>query len=162
MTFTNANADFAVNHSWSVRALALWLLLSTLCACPIMGWSQTNPSENRLDLSSSGSSPVKQISPTGSGRNVLPSLSSGAFSTYCLYHTDGFGAFYCWDSGINSNSRVFAAISEYSTTPTNRFLGAAHMTIHNIIPFNGGVKVLIDTGWSAFPINLRLDLLVDP
>ena len=159
MTFKNAIADFAVNHSRSVRALALWLLLATLCAFPIVGWSQTNPSENP---SSSGSSPVKQINPTGSGRNVLPSLSSGAFSTYCLYHTDGFGVFYCWDSSINANSRVFAAISEYSTTPTNRFLGAAHMTIHNIIPFNGGVKVLIDTGWSAFPINLRLDLLVDP
>ena len=36
------------------------------------------------------------------------------------------------------------------------------MTIHNIIPYNGYVVVLVDTGWTAYPINIRLDLLVDP
>lgn len=42
MTFKEAIADFAVSKSRSVRPLALWLLLSTLCACPILGWTQTN------------------------------------------------------------------------------------------------------------------------
>lgn len=138
------------------KLLILALLLSILVS---VGQAQSG---DRANNQTSGSLPVKQVTPIGSEREVLRPLGSGAFTAYCLYHTDGYGAFWCWDPSINANSRVFAAISEYSTTPDTRFLGAAHMTIHNIIPFNGGVEVLIDTGWSAFPINLRLDLFVDP
>jgi hypothetical protein len=84
------------------------------------------------------------------------------FSGYCTYRSDGYRVFRCITSAITNNSSVFAAISEYgSGGPTNRFLGAAHMTVHNIIPQNGYVDVLVDTGWSS-PINLRLDIWVSP
>lgn len=42
MTFKEPIADFAVSKSRSVRTLALWLLLSSLCAYPILGWTETN------------------------------------------------------------------------------------------------------------------------
>jgi hypothetical protein len=57
---------------------------------------------------------------------------------------------------------VFAAVSEYSTDPQHRFLGSAIMTVHNVVPNNGYVVVDIDTGWTAFLINVRVDLFVDP
>jgi hypothetical protein len=35
------------------------------------------------------------------------------------------------------------------------------MTVHNIVPFNGGVTVWTDVEWGS-PLNVRLDLLIDP
>jgi hypothetical protein len=140
-----------------VLSLALMLLMLVT-----FGYAQSeNLSDNQPSAPSSAPSTQKPILPTGSGV-IQPALGSGAFTAYCTYRTWGAGPFYCWDSRINANSRVFAAVSEYSTDPQHRFLGAAIMTIHNIIPNNGYVTVDIDTGWTAFPINIRLDLFVDP
>ena len=142
-----------------VLGLALMLLMLVT-----FGYTQSqNPSNDQASTSSSPPSALKPILPTGSGKDVLPlSLGSGSFSTYCTYSCGWLRCFHCWDSRIDSNARVFAAVSEYTSLPNQRFLGAAHMTIHNIIPYNGYVEVLIDTGWTAYPINIRLDLLVDP
>jgi hypothetical protein len=91
------------------------------------------------------------------------SLGTGSFSTYFTLRNDGFLQIWCGDSRINANSRVFAAVSEYSDIPTHRFVGSANrMEVLNIVPAAGGVTVMVDTHWTAFPINLRLDVLVDP
>lgn len=143
------------------KALGLALMFLMLVT---LGYAQSeNLTNSQASASSSPASTMKPILPTGSGKDVLPSLGSGSFTTYCTYRSYGYQEFYCWDSRINFNSRVFAAVSEYHLDLLHdRFLGSADMTVHNIIPFNGGVGVLIDTGWWAYPINIRLDLLVDP
>ena len=93
---------------------------------------------------------------------VLPALGLGSYSTYFTLRSDGYLVIWCPDSRINSNSRVFVAASEYSDLPWNRFIGSAHFELQNIQPTNGGVNVLLNTNWTAFPINIRLDVLVDP
>jgi hypothetical protein len=152
----------------SVRSLrvqsglkALGLALALLMPLTL-GYSQSdNNTDNQQTPSSSPPSNLKAVLPNGS-KKVTPNLGAGSFTAYCTYRSWGAGDFYCWDSAINANSRVFASVSEYSTTPDQRFQGAAVMTIHNVIPHNGYVAVYIDTGWTAYPINIRLDLLVDP
>lgn len=139
-------------------------LALTVLMLVAFGYAQSeNPSNNQASAPSSPPSMVKPIAPTGSGKDVLPpNLGSGSFSSYCTYHTYNQQDLVCWDSRIDSNARVFAAVSEYSSLPNQRFLGSAHMTVHNIIPHDGYVEVLVDTGWPYYPINVRLDLLVDP
>jgi hypothetical protein len=129
--------------------LAFTLMLATL------GYAQS------AVPSSSPRSTQKPILPQSSAA-VSPSLSFGSFTKSCVYKTLGAGAYRCFDSRITLDARVFAAVSEYSTDPTQRFLGAAWMTVHNVIPQNGYVDVVFDTGWTAWPINVRLDLLIDP
>jgi hypothetical protein len=149
----------------TVRQALLSLMLVAVGYAQEVSPTDAQPGAQSSASPTSGTSSLKPILPTGSGRNTqtpTPFLSPGSYSTYCTYRTWGAGPFYCWDPGINANSRVFAAVSEYSTDPQHRFLGNAWMTIHNIIPNNGYVTVVVDTGWTAFPINIRLDLLVDP
>lgn len=90
-------------------------------------------------------------------------IEGNSFTAYCLYRFNGTGVLLnCGDSRINANSRVFLAMSEYNTDPTNtRFIGAARMTIHNISPHTNGVSAWVDVEWGN-PLNIRLDLLVDP
>lgn len=143
----------------AVLSVALMLLMLVA-----FGYAQSeNPTDNQASVSSSLPSTFKPITPTGSGKGILPlNLGSGSFSSYCTYHTYNQQDLVCWDSRIDSNARVFAAASEYSSLPNQRFLGSAHMTVHNIIPHDGYVEVLVDTGWPYYPINVRVDLLVDP
>jgi hypothetical protein len=92
----------------------------------------------------------------------LAASAAGLGTTSCIYRTSGAGSYRCFDSRITPASRVFASVSEYANSdPNQRFLGGAWMTVHNIIPQNGYVDVVIDTGWTAFPIFVRLDLLID-
>jgi hypothetical protein len=43
------------------------------------------------------------------------------------------------------------------------FLGAAVMTIHNVVPQDDGkVIVVVDTGWTDYPINIRLNFVINP
>jgi hypothetical protein len=91
-------------------------------------------------------------------------LSAGSYSAYCIYNYSGSHVLAtCWDSRINSNSRVFASLSEYDYRGAygGRFMGSARMTVHNVVPFNGGVTVWTDVEWGS-PLNVRMDLLVDP
>jgi hypothetical protein len=89
-------------------------------------------------------------------------LSSGSFSTYYTWRGFGTVKLNCGNSAIRANSRVFASISEYNTDPTqNRFIGDAFMVIYNIAPYNGGVIVRLNVGFSS-ALNVRVDVLVDP
>lgn len=43
------------------------------------------------------------------------------------------------------------------------FKGLAVFTLHNGVPFDSGnIEITIDTGWNAFPINVRMFFLVNP
>jgi hypothetical protein len=98
------------------------------------------------------------------GSGAHPQLSGASFSGYCIYNYAGSNVVVrCWDWRINSNSRVFATLSEYNYLgpESGRFIGAAGMTVHNIVPFNGGVDVWTDVEWGS-PLNVRMDVLVDP
>jgi len=102
----------------------------------------------------------------GGGANkaaaASPLLSSAAFSTYFTWRGNGSVKLNCGNGSINANSRVFAAVSEYNTDPTlNRFIGSSQFQVFNVSPYNGGVIVWLNINWSS-PLNVRLDILVDP
>ena len=89
-------------------------------------------------------------------------LSAATFSTFFTWRGSGGVKLNCGDGRITANSRVFAALSEYNTDPRqNRFVGNASMSILNVSPYNGGAIVWLNVNWNG-PINVRVDLLVDP
>lgn len=106
---------------------------------------------------------IAPVQAAHASQDIAPPLGSGAYSTYCLYHYAGTGVIArCYDGRINANSRVFVELSEYaSNAATDRFIGAARMSTHNVRPFNGGVDVWTDVDWGS-ALNVRMDLLVDP
>jgi hypothetical protein len=68
---------------------------------------------------------------------------------------------------INKDSLVFISATEIQQPPNQTenfpFVGAAVMTVHNIVPFNNGtVDVVFDTGDNASAIGLRFNIAVDP
>ena len=96
------------------------------------------------------------------GETQMGLIGAGSFSTYFTWRGSGSVKLNCGNGNIRSNSRVFVAISEYNTEPTvNRFIGAASMSVFNVSPYNGGVVVWINVNWGS-PLNIRLDVLVDP
>jgi hypothetical protein len=145
--------------------LGLALMLLTTLAQAQSGSGQSS-AENRtsppISLPVVQAQPAVEQEPDLSKDGIQPALGSGAYTTYFTLHNDGYLYIWCPDSRINSNSRVFVAASEYSDLPTHRFLGSAHFDLQNIVPANGGVSVLLNTNWTSFPINIRLDVLVDP
>jgi hypothetical protein len=50
---------------------------------------------------------------------------------------------------IQPLSKVFASISEFNAKSRAPFIGDARMTIHNISPQAGSVKVWIDIEWGS-------------
>jgi hypothetical protein len=70
-------------------------------------------------------------------------------------------------SVVNRHSVVLASVFELSQPQGEPldypFQGEAIMTIHNIVPLDdGSVKVAVDTGWTDFPINIRLNFAINP
>jgi hypothetical protein len=91
-----------------------------------------------------------------------PELSTASFSGYCTFRYAGSRVVRCTDSRITPNSRVFASLSEFTYLgPSDRFIGAARMTVHNIRPFLGGVDIWTNVEW-GYSLNVRMDLVVDP
>ncbi len=106
---------------------------------------------------------LEQGKKTGAGdEQQTPALSGAAFSTFYTWRANGvIPAVRFANGAINANSRVFVNISEYSTDPQHRFIGAARMSIYNIAPFNGGFLAWVEINWPN-PLNLRFDVFVDP
>jgi len=121
------------------------------CAQPLAEKAGSGPQTQAIHLMSSSES------------NLHTPLTANSFSAYCMYQYSGAGnRIRCLDAGINENSRVFAQLSEYAGDPQkSRFVGDARLTVHNVVPFNGGVEVWTDVEWPR-PLNVRLDILVDP
>lgn len=93
---------------------------------------------------------------------AAPKFEGSSFSTYYTWRGNGGVKLNCGNGSINSNSRVVAAISEYNTDPTqNRFIGSASMQIYNVAPYNGGVVIWLYVNWNN-PLNVRVNLLIDP
>ena len=89
-------------------------------------------------------------------------LSPTSFSTYYTWRGNGTVNLNCGHSGINANSRVVASVSEYNTDPRlNRFVGNAAMLIYNVAPYNGGVVIRVNVAWNS-PLNVRVDVFVEP
>ena len=139
------------------KTLSLALLLLVLVT---LGHAQSgNPSSNGTDASSSDASTQSIFNANGSGKDDSAGISPGIVAGYCSYRGVLSGTWTCYSNAINANSSVFAAVSEYRGNPDDRFIGSAVMTVHNIAPFNGGVQVVVTTGWGN-PLNVRMDLLV--
>jgi hypothetical protein len=142
-------------------ALGLALMLLTTLA-----QAQSGSGQSSVETQTSPPTrlPVVQAKPAdlSKGGVQTESLGSGSFTEYFTLRNDGYLLIWCPDWRINENSRVFVAASEYSDLPWHRFVGSAHFDLQNIQPANGGVNVLLNTNWTAFPINIRLDVLVDP
>jgi hypothetical protein len=68
---------------------------------------------------------------------------------------------------VNSQSHVLVSICEIITPEPSPgigtpFKGHAVLTVHNVVPFDGGnVEITIDTGWNS-PIGVRVFFSVDP
>jgi hypothetical protein len=67
---------------------------------------------------------------------------------------------------ITEHSNVFASISEVdervdSTHPVveDPMLGAAHCTVHNVVPYNGAVHVVVHIDWPT-PVYFQISYLV--
>lgn len=89
-------------------------------------------------------------------------LSPGSFSTYYTWRGSGTVRLNCGHAAINANSRVVASISEYNTDPRqNRFMGDAPMLVYNVSPYNGGVIIRLNVAWNG-PLNVRVDVFVEP
>jgi hypothetical protein len=90
-------------------------------------------------------------------------LGAGSFTTFYTWRANGVHTAVRFDhAGINANSRVFVALSEFnSDAQINRFIGAAKMTVSNIAPFNGGFFAWVEISWNT-ALNVRFDVLVDP
>lgn len=106
---------------------------------------------------------VSTADPRRSTNGAVPLVGLGSFTGICAYHINGTGIIAnCADSRITAGSRVFASVSEYFTAPgVDPFLGAARMSIHNVIPHAGGVTVWMDVEWGS-PLNVQLSIFVDP
>jgi len=106
---------------------------------------------------------ASQVASSEQDSGAQPDMPAASFTAYCLYRYTGVHVIArCWDRRITANARVFAALGEYGANgPAARIMGAARMTVHNIVPFAGGVDVWTDVEWGA-PLNVRLDLMVDP
>jgi hypothetical protein len=131
-------------------ALGLTLLLTTT----VIGQAQSASPENLQD---SEKAYLVKLPSTQSQRSVEPTAITG----YCTYFTRGQKILTCYTGAITANSTVLAEISEYYPNPNNRFIGAARMTVHNVAPFNGGVKVWVNIEWSS-SLRVRLDIRAYP
>lgn len=154
--------------NFKLNSMTLGLVL--IPAMALMGQAQSlvggqraeEPSATQSLPSDQSASLVMAVSGASSPTGTQPQqLGSGSFSGYCLYRTNGARLLTCYSTRINANSRVFAAVSEYSTIPTARFIGSARMRVNNVRPFNGGVQVWADIEWGS-ALNVRMDILVDP
>jgi hypothetical protein len=67
-----------------------------------------------------------------------------------------------WDE-ITCKSIVFVSASEYEADTRNGYqcsnLGGAKYTIHNVSPYDGGIKVWLEINWDS-PLPVRTDFLV--
>lgn len=88
---------------------------------------------------------------------VTPSATTSRAT--CLFKIHGTFLLFCNHPGINDNSTVVEAISEYQGSPTNRIMGRAPMLIYNIRPYNGGVESFVDVN-SGSDLDIRLDVLI--
>jgi hypothetical protein len=148
-----------MQHTARRKAITVGLAMMLLTS---FGQAQSSSAQSTGEMKTSPATslPVTQAKPSGEG--IQSALGWGSYSTYFTLRSYGYLLIWCPDSRINSNSRVFVSASEYSDIPSHRFVGAAHFVLQNIQPANGGVVVLLNTNWTAFPINIRLDVLVDP
>lgn len=58
---------------------------------------------------------------------------------------------------VTRNTLVFASATEVRADGT-AFIGNANYTINNVVPFDGGVTIIVTIGWNS-PISLRVDYL---
>ena len=125
--------------------------------------------QQAVSTSSSGvASPFTELELRHSGVDQPIAGSKGvaaapnAFTTFFTKRYNGPAVGTAHHAAVNANSRVFVSISEYGADPVaDRFIGSARMAVYNIAPFNGGFKVWTDVSWSS-PLNVRIDVLVDP
>jgi hypothetical protein len=99
----------------------------------------------------------------GSGGTMVKSLGSDSFTTFFTWNANGTHPAVRFDHpSINSDSRVFVSISEFSSDARlNRFIGGARMAVFNVAPFNGGFHAWVEIAWDD-PRPVRFDVLVDP
>ncbi len=110
-------------------------------------------------------SPAHCVVVQAEGRNgaaAKPSVSAASYTNFALWHGSGLVRLQINDPNITADSRVFVALSEYSTDARlNRFIGSAQMSILNVSPANRAVVVLANVSWPN-ALNVRFDYFVDP
>jgi hypothetical protein len=135
-----------------MKKLSLSLALAFLMLATL-GYAQSG---NPAETSTLAQSAVSPLNPTNPGSNDAP---LSLFAGYCLYRgVSNQVILICTDPGINAQSSVFASISQTNSSG-RRILGNPIMWVENVVPYNGGVQVLVHTG-SETPIDVRLDIVV--
>ena len=92
----------------------------------------------------------------------LGNQDTGPFSAYYTWRGNGTVKLNIDNLKIHKTSKVYVAISEFSSDPrTSRFIGGARMGICNITPYEGGVTIWAEINWGS-PINICFDLIIYP
>lgn len=105
---------------------------------------------------------AKPAESTKHNGEIKPQLSAGSFSTYYTWRGFGIVNLNCGHSAIRASSRVFVSITEYNTDPNiNPIMGSAYLWLYNVVPYNGGVVVRFQVGFSS-ALNIKVSVLVDP
>lgn len=60
-------------------------------------------------------------------------------------------------SFVTRNTLVFASATEVGPDGT-AFIGGANYAVNNVVPFDGGVSIIVTIGWDS-PLSLRVDYL---
>jgi hypothetical protein len=58
---------------------------------------------------------------------------------------------------VTRNTLVFASATEIGPDGT-AFVGGANFAVNNVVPFDGGVTIIVTIGWDS-PLSLRVDYL---
>lgn len=94
--------------------------------------------------------------------DVKLQLAAGSFSTYYTWRGFGTVNLNCGHGAIRASSRVFVSLTEYNTDPNiNPIMGNAVLWLYNVVPYNGGVVVRFQIGFST-ALNIKVSVLVDP
>jgi hypothetical protein len=60
-------------------------------------------------------------------------------------------------SFVTRNTLVFASATEVGPDGT-AFIGSANYVVNNVVPFDGGVSIIVTIAWDS-PLSLRVDYL---
>jgi hypothetical protein len=127
------------------------------------GQNQNNQGQNPLSTAGQSATAVNVVQLTPVDRSeATQSLSSSAVSDWWIGTGNGWISAWCVDRRIHSTSKVVASVCELTSTadPGSTHLGACVMTVHNVVPSDGGVWVLLEIAWKN-PLPYRIQAIID-
>jgi hypothetical protein len=147
----------------SKRPLNLLILAIVTLALSSVGLAQTGNTV-APPTTNTAKGAVRDIGPVPSEGLQQPDFHpDGTFSWAWLVNGWGHFVVNIQDSRIRSTAAVQVSMCEYWTDYHYCGWGSAtQFVIENIVPYNGGVNVWVNTNWTNNSMNLRLSYSVSP